>query len=93
VTLVRGKFAGDSLAVQTLEAAQAKPEDAVQVRRLAETLVEHGQHDASFLAALSDLVEEARRDPVIGPAVVQVNDYGSIGKVVTIGTVHGDVTF
>jgi len=41
---------------------------------------------------LAQLVEEARRDPVVGPAVVQVNDC-SIGKVVAIGTVHGDVSF
>jgi len=46
-----------------------------------------------FLQALAQLVEEARRDPVVGPAVVQVNDYGSIGKVVAIGSVHGDVSF
>jgi hypothetical protein len=45
------------------------------------------------LTALSGLVEQARQDLVVGPALVQVNDYGSIGKVATIGTVRGGVTF
>jgi hypothetical protein len=75
-----------------LEEAQAHPNDPVLVQRLAETLVQHGDRDPGFLQALAQLVEEARRDPVVGPAMVQVNDC-SIGKVVAIGTVHGDVSF
>ena len=93
VALVRGKFAGDRPAGRALEEAQAHPNDPVLVQRLAETLVQHGDRDPGFLQALAQLVEEARRDPVVGPAVVQVNDYGSIGKVVAIGTVNGDVSF
>jgi hypothetical protein len=89
VALVRGKFAADPPAARALEQAQASPADAAGVRRLAETLARHGERDPAFLAALADLVDQARRDPV----VVQVNDYGSIGKVVSIGAVHGDVSF
>jgi hypothetical protein len=93
VTLVRAKFADDRPAVQALEVAQGHPTDPAPVQRLAETLVQHGDRDPGFLQALAQLVEEARRDPVAGPALVQVNDYASIGRVVSIGTVHGNVSF
>jgi uncharacterized membrane protein YebE (DUF533 family) len=91
--LVRNRFAGDPQAEAMLEAAQAQPDDEGRVRRLAELLAEHGERDAGFLATLSELVAEARTDPMVGPTVVQVNDFASIGKVVTIGTVQGDVSF
>ena len=64
-----------------------------RLRRFTRPGPQHGDRDPGFLQALAQLVEEARRDPVVGPAVVQVNDYGSIGKVVAIGSVHGDVSF
>jgi uncharacterized membrane protein YebE (DUF533 family) len=68
--LVRARFAGDPQAVAVLEAAQAQPSEEARVRRLAETLVQHAEGDQEFLSALSGLVEQARRDPVVGPAVV-----------------------
>lgn len=91
--LVRAKFAGDPQAERALAAVEAQPGDAGRVQQLAESLVAHARSDPQFEVALQRLVADARQDPAVGPMVVQVHDYASIGKVVTFGTVHGDVSF
>ena len=91
--LIRSKFAGDSEATTALEDLQAGPPDQARIRAVAEALRDQAERDERFRAELEALVAAAEQDQSRPEALTQIFGNARVGKVVTIGDVHGDVSF
>ena len=82
--LVRSKFADDSEATAALEDLQAGPPDQSRIQAVA---------DEMFCAELEALVIVAEQVQSTAKALTQISGSARVGKVATIGDVHGDVSF
>jgi hypothetical protein len=93
VELVRGKLASDPEGRAALATTDATPTDQASVHALAQALNRHVMSDPTFGAALAEAIRAAERDPAIGRFVTQISGNARVGKLVTIDTVHGTVSF
>jgi hypothetical protein len=72
---IRKRFAGDSYASKTLERMEEKPDDDARQAAVHDILQEKLGEDAEFMAALTQLMQEARRAGA--DAVIQVIGSGA----------------
>ena len=91
--LVQSKFEDDPEATAALEDLQAEPPDESRIRAVAEALRDQAERDERFRAELEALVAAAEQDQSRPEALTQIFGNARVGKVVTIGDVHGDVSF
>ena len=91
--LVRSKFADDSEATAALEDLQAGPPDQSRIQAVAEALHGHAERDEMFCAELEALVIVAEQVQSTAKPLTQISGSARVGKVATIGDVHGDVSF
>jgi hypothetical protein len=85
VTLVRRKVAGNSQAETALAQAQQHPQDPEPVRALGELLATFAAQDAAFHRDLVALIDQARRDPVVGFLATRVYGQAQVGQLVNVG--------
>jgi hypothetical protein len=83
--LVRRKVTGHRQAETTLAQVQQPPEDTDRIRELAGLLAAFAAQDAGFHRDLAALVDQARRDPVVGQLATQVYGQAQVGQLVTVG--------
>ncbi|MFF5155519.1 hypothetical protein ACFY3N_04470 [Streptomyces sp. NPDC000348] len=91
--LVGKRFTGDPDASRALDSARRHPEDPREVGVLASHLERHLRDDGEFARVLQDALAAAKQDPETRQVVMTVQDNASVGKMTTIGTVQGDVSF
>lgn len=92
VDLVRAKVAVDKHGRDAIEQVEAAPNDTDAVFALANELKAHGVTDPSFGDELAHAISEVRRDPVVGRFVTEISGQARVGKVVSFGVIHGDVS-
>jgi hypothetical protein len=85
VALVRRKVTGHRQAETALAQVQQHPEDADHIRELGELLAAFAIQDAAFHRDLAALVDQARRDPMLGSLATQVYGQAQVGQLITIG--------
>jgi hypothetical protein len=88
---IRGWFAGDHEATETLDRLEAKPESQARTAELAEVLTPRLEADPRLVAELSRLVEQAKADPQTASFVTTVADNAQVGRITNIGQITGDV--
>jgi hypothetical protein len=88
---IRGWFASDHEATETLDRLEAKPESQARAAELAEVLTPRLEADPRLVAELTRLVEEAKTDPQTASFVTTVQDNARVGKLTNIGQITGDV--
>jgi hypothetical protein len=88
---IRGWFAGDREATETLDRLEAKPESQARAAELAEVLTPRLEADSRLVAELTRLVEEAKDDPQTASFVTTVQDNARVGRITNIGQITGDV--
>ncbi len=86
-----GKSAWDA-AKRLFGLVQSKFEDA-RIRAIAEALQNHAERDQAFYGELEALVVAAEQVQSTAKALTQIYGSARVGKVATIGDVHGDVSF
>ncbi|MCK9922391.1 hypothetical protein MXD61_10965 [Frankia sp. AgPm24] len=91
--LVRDRLGSDPGAAAALEELRAGPSDPARIRALAGFVQHYADDDPDFSDQLERLVREGSRDPVAGRFVTEVTGNASIGKLVNIAEVQGDVNF
>lgn len=87
---VAGKFKGKPDDENALQLALADPQDAGLRDSLAERITAAAGHDDAFRALLTELVGQARRDPVAQNLIAQATDHAK--QVNIIGDNHGGIT-
>ncbi|MFI7114481.1 hypothetical protein ACIBK9_49790 [Nonomuraea sp. NPDC050227] len=93
VELVRDRLSGDDSAQEVISGVEAGNDVPEAARSLAEVLDRHAASDPAFRRTLAELIGEGMADPAAGRMVTQIYGNAEVGKVVTIGTVTGDVSF
>jgi hypothetical protein len=88
---IRGWFAGDREATETLDRLEAKPESQARTAELAEVLTPRLEADPRLLAELTRLVEQAKADPQTASFVTTVQDNARVGRITNVGQISGDV--
>jgi hypothetical protein len=88
---IRGWFAGDYEATETLDRLEAKPESQARAAELAEVLTPRLETDPRLVAELTRLVDEAKADPQTASFVTTIQDNARVGRITNIGQVTGDV--
>jgi hypothetical protein len=90
---VKAKLTGDppaAAALNDLTGQQDKPEAVTEIARAISAQL---ASDGAAKEELGRLVAKARQDGVAGAFVVQVMEGAKVGKIVSIGTIVGDVNF
>jgi hypothetical protein len=85
VALVRRKVTGHRQAETALAQVQQHPEDVDRVRELGELLAAFAVQDAAFHRDLAALVDQARRDPVVGQLATKVYGQAQVGQILNVG--------
>jgi len=88
---IRGWFAGDHEATETLDRLEAKPESPARTAELAEVLTPRLKANPQLVAELTRLVEEAKADPQTASFVTTVQDNARVGRIFNIAQITGDV--
>jgi hypothetical protein len=88
---IRGWFAGDQEATETLGRLEAKPESQARAAELAEVLTPRLEAEPRLVAELTRLVEQAKSDPQTASFVTTVQDNARVGRITNIGQITGDV--
>lgn len=88
VVNLKGKPAAENV----LDKLAMQPNDATAIEALARIVDEAIQKDPALKSNLEALLERAKQDDATQSFVVQVFDGANVGKIVTIGTVNGNVT-
>jgi hypothetical protein len=88
---IRGWFAGDHEATETLDRLEAKPESPARATELAEVLQPRLEADPGLVAELTRLVDQAKADPQTAAFVTTVQDNARVGRLTNIGQVTGDI--
>jgi hypothetical protein len=88
---IRGWFAGDPDATETLDRLEAKPESQARAAELAEVLQPRLEADPRLVAELARLVDQAKADPQTASFVTTVADNARVGRITNIGQITGDV--
>jgi hypothetical protein len=88
---IRGWFAGDQEATETLDRLEAKPESPARTAELAEVLTPRLEADPRMVAELTRLVDQAKADPQTASFVTTVQDNARVGRITNIGQITGDV--
>ncbi|HEX8862963.1 MAG TPA: hypothetical protein VGC06_28490 [Actinomycetes bacterium] len=88
---IRGWFAGDQEATETLDRLEAKPTSQARTAELGEVLQPRLEADPRLVAELTRLVEQARADPQTASFVTTVQDNARVGRITNIGQITGDV--
>jgi hypothetical protein len=88
---IRGWFAGDQEATETLDRLEAKPQSQARTAELAEVLTPRLEADPRLVAELTRLVDEAKADPQTASFVTTVQDNARVGGIANIGQITGDV--
>jgi hypothetical protein len=88
---IRGWFAGDQEATETLDRLEAKPTSPARTAELAEVLQPRLEADPRLVAELTRLVEQAKVDPQTASFVTTVQDSARVGRITNIGQITGDV--
>jgi hypothetical protein len=91
VTLVRRKVIGHRQAETALAQVQQHPDDHQRIRELGKLLATFAAQDAAFHRDLAELVEQARRDPVVGSLATKVYGQAQLGQLTNIGQIIGNV--
>jgi hypothetical protein len=90
---VRRRFAGDSEMEDALTRLEAKPESEARTKEVAELLETRVQREPAFAAELEQLIGAAEAQQGDTKMVTVIRDQARVGKVTTIGSIHGDVSF
>jgi hypothetical protein len=88
---IRGWFAGDREATETLDRLEAKPQSQARTAELAEVLTPWLEAEPRLVAELTRLVEEAKADPQTASFVTTVQDDARVGRITNIGQITGNV--
>ena len=88
---IRGWFASDREATETLDRLEAKPESQARTAELAEVLTPRLEADPRLVAELTRLVDQAKADPQTASFVTTVQDNARVGRIISIGQITGDV--
>jgi hypothetical protein len=88
---IRGWFADDREATETLDRLEAKPTSQARTAELAEVLQPRLDADPRLVAELTRLVEETKADPQTAAFVTTVQDNARVGRITNIGQITGDV--
>lgn len=88
---IRGWFAGDREATETLDRLEAKPQSQARTAELAEVLTPRLEAEPRLVAELTRLVEEAKADPQTASFVTTVQDDARVGRITNIGQITGNV--
>ncbi|OHV34664.1 hypothetical protein CC117_20880 [Parafrankia colletiae] len=91
--LVRTRFSSDPDAGAALDELSASPSDAARIEAVAAFVQGYADVDPGFAAELERLIRHGASDPVAGRFVTEITGNASVGKLVNIGEVTGDVSF
>ncbi|MFJ3655497.1 hypothetical protein ACIPPR_19615 [Streptomyces nigra] len=95
LTVIRGRFRGNGEVSTALARVEEDPTNSEAVDTLALLLASAAERDAQFRDFIAEAVAEARRDGSAPQAVRNYSDFrnASIGKVVNVDTVNGNLNF
>ncbi|MFG2265170.1 hypothetical protein [Streptomyces sp. NPDC048720] len=95
LTAVRTRFRGNGEVGTALARVEEDPTDSDAVNALAFLLASVAERDAQFRGFIAEAVTEARRDGSAPQLVRNYSDFrnASIGKVVNVDTVNGNLNF
>jgi hypothetical protein len=85
VALVRRKVTGHRHAETTLAQVQQHPQDTDRIRELGELLAAFAAQDVAFHREVVALLDQARRDPVVGQLATRVYGQAQVGQLVNVG--------
>jgi len=88
---IRGWFAGDQEATETLDRLEAKPQSQARTAELAEVLQPRLEAEPRLVAELTRLVDQAKADPQTAAFVTTIQGNASVGKLTNIGQITGNV--
>ncbi|MET7569326.1 hypothetical protein ABZT04_12580 [Streptomyces sp. NPDC005492] len=88
---VRRRLSEDTRGTAALAAAESDPQNESVLEDLAGELQQRAREDESFASILAEITRTSRENPGVGN--ITVEGQAQVGKIVSMGNVHGDVTF